>query len=167
MPVTYKKITSATVGAGGVASVTLSSIPSTYTDLIVLASARSTRAGSVDDLVVQINGSASSNTYRRLFGSGSGTASDTGTDLRGFAVANGSTASVFSNNVFYIPNYNATQNRSVSIDAVNENNATESYSGLIAGLHSNTTAVTSLKFLANNGDLMQYSTFTLYGISKS
>jgi len=165
---TYKLIASSTVGSGGAANIEFTSIPATYTDLLVLATARSTRTGSVDDLVIQFNSSTSNLSGKRLYGTGSGTASDNLTDIRGFAVASGSTANTFSNNSFYIPNYTSSTNyKSVSVDAVNENNATESYGGITAGLWSNTAAITSIKLLANNGNLEQYSTAYLYGIKNS
>ena len=162
-------ITSVTVGSGGAASVTLpatGTIPQTYTDLKVLATARSTRSGSVDDLVIRFNGSSSNYTGKRLYGSGSSATSDTLTDIRGFATGAGTTANTFSNTEFYIPNYtSSTTYKSVSVDAVNENNATESYSGLVAGLWSNNSAITTITLLANNGNLVEGSTFYLYGIS--
>jgi hypothetical protein len=162
-------ITSVTVGSGGAASVTLpatGTIPQTYTDLKVVATARSTRSGSVDDLVIRFNGSSSNYTGRRLYGSGSSAVSDTLTDIRGFATGAGTTASTFSNTEFYIPNYTSSNTfKSVSVDAVNENNATESYSGLVAGLWSNNSAITTITLLANNGNLVEGSTFYLYGIS--
>lgn len=167
MATTYTLIASSTVGSGGAAYIEFTSIPSTYTDLLVLATARSTRSGSVDDLVIQFNGSTSNLSGKRLYGSGTSATSDNLTDIRGFAVGSGSTANTFSNNTFYIPNYTSSNYKSVSVDAVNENNATESYSGLTAGLWSNTAAITSIKLLANNGNLEQYSTAYLYGISNS
>ncbi|CAB4173630.1 hypothetical protein UFOVP973_1, partial [uncultured Caudovirales phage] len=55
---TYVLLNSNTVGVGGTASVTFSSIPQTYTDLMVRISARSTLSGA--KVIVQINGVTSS-----------------------------------------------------------------------------------------------------------
>ena len=165
---TYKLIASSTVGSGGVASIDFSSIPSTYTDLLVLASARSTRnSDTIDDLAIRFNDSTSNYTGRRLYGNGSSAVSDTQTDIRGFAVANNSTASTFSNNIFYIPNYRSSNNKSASIDGANENNASTAFNGLVAGLWSDSSAITKITLLANNGNLMEHSTFYLYGIKNS
>lgn len=165
---TYEKIQSVTVSASTAAAMEFTSIPGTFDDLVVLASARSTRAtDTIDDLVIRFNDSTTSYSGRRLYGTGGGTVSDTQTDIRGFAVANNSTASTFSNNTFYIPNYTSSNNKSVSIDGVNENDNATSFSGLVAGLWSNSAAITKITLLANNGNLMQYSTATLYGIKKS
>ena len=166
---TYTLIASSTVGSGGAANIEFTSIPQTYTDLLVLASARSTRnSDTVDDLVIRFNGSTTSYTSKRLYGTGSSVVSDSPTDIRGFAVADNSTGSTFSNNQFYIPNYTSNSTyKSVSVDGVNENNATTAYSVLDAGLWSNNSAITSITLLANNGNLMQYSTAYLYGIKNS
>ena len=168
MALTHKLIASSTVGSGGAANIEFTSIPATYTDLLVLTSVRSTRnSDTIDDLAIRFNDSTTSYSAKRLYGTGASTTSDSPTDIRGFAVADNSTASTFSNNTFYIPNYTSSNYKSVSIDGVNENNATTAFSGLVAGLWSNTAAITKITLLANNGNLMQYSTAYLYGISNS
>ena len=168
MATTYEAIATVTVGSGGAANIEFTSIPGTYTDLVVLASARSTRnSDTIDDLVIRFNDSTTSYTGRRLYGTGASAVSDTQTDIRGFAVADNSTANTFSNNTFYIPNYTSSNYKSVSIDGVNENNSSTAFSGLVAGLWSNTATITKITLLANNGNLMQYSTATLYGIKNS
>jgi hypothetical protein len=66
----------------------------------------------------------------------------------------------------YIPNYAGSAYKSISIDAVDENNASSAYSVLTAGLWSNTAAITSLRLTDNNGGYLQYTTAYLYGIKK-
>jgi hypothetical protein len=169
MPIAYKKIATATVGAGGVANVEFTSIDQTFTDLVVHACARSTRTGfPVDDMVIRFNGSTTGYNTRRLYAVGTGISNDNVTsDLRGFVSDADSTASAFGSNIFYIPNYTAATNKSVHIDGVGETNATDGGLVLAAGLWQNTAAITTIRLFANNGNLVQYSTFTLYGISKS
>jgi hypothetical protein len=168
MATTHTLISSATVGSGGAASIEFTSIPATYTDLIVLTSTRSTRnSDTIDDLVIRFNDSTSSYSCRRLMGTGATVANDTQLDIRGFAVADNSTAGVFSNNNYYIPNYASSNYKFISIEGVNENNAATAFGGIVAGLWSNTSAITKITLLANNGNLMQYSTATLYGVSNS
>jgi hypothetical protein len=53
MATTYTLISSVTVGGGGTSTITLSSIPSTYTDLALLLCGRTTRASYVDDFVIK------------------------------------------------------------------------------------------------------------------
>jgi hypothetical protein len=167
---TFTQIGSAvTVGSGGAASVSFSSIPSTYTDLVVKLSARNTYAALSDWVQIQFNGSGSSYSYRVLQGAGSGTpASYNGTSqYAGDAPAANSTASTFGNWELYVPNYAGATNKSYSIDAVTENNGTDAIADLDAGLWSDTSAITSITLTLRNGNFAQHSTAYLYGVSNA
>jgi len=151
------------------ASFTFSAIPATYTDLCIVVSARSDTAATQDGLwISQINGSGSNLSNIWLRGSGSSTTSSTSA-LYGILVgqinAANSTANTFSNLSIYIPNYASANNKSISIDSVQEHNATEAYMGFTAGLWSNSAAITSITLDPQVGDLVQHSTAYLYGIS--
>ena len=165
---TMTLIASNTVGSGGVSSVTFSSIPSTYTDLKVVMSLRTNSAANYDNFTMSINSSTTSFTFIQIYGSGSAASSYayTGGIIADIDAAN-NTVSTFSNLDIYIPNYTAANNKSYSVDSVQENNATLAYAEMLAGLWSNTSAITSLTFTSNNGSFVQYSTFYLYGISNS
>ena len=165
MPNTYTLIASNTVGSGGVASVTFSSIPATYTDLVVKNSSRATVA--TNDIKLTFNGSGSGYSDRNIYGSGSIAQSSTNSASNIFpGVLNSSTttANTFANNEYYIPNYTSSNFKSVSVDSVTENNGTVAYQFLVAGLWSNTAAITSVTISPNSGNFAEYSTFTLYGI---
>lgn len=167
---TYIKIASNTVGAGGVASVTFSSIPSTYTDLVLKASARTARTGAnIDVLFLTLNTLTTNQTSRYLYGDGSGTASGTDTRIWGLmASTDNETASTFGNSEMMIPNYAGSNYKSMSSDFANENNATGAYLGFNAGLWSSTAAINSIQISsATSNTIKQYSTFTLYGISNA
>jgi hypothetical protein len=77
------------------------------------------------------------------------------------------TASVFSSGEMCIPNYTGSSYKSFSTDSVQENNATLSRLVLVAGLWSDTAAVTSITLTAAAGLFVQYSSATLYGIKNS
>ena len=62
---TMTLIASNTVGSGGVASVTFSSIPATYTDLILKSSSRDTTTSVSAQINIQFNGDTAAN-YERL-----------------------------------------------------------------------------------------------------
>ena len=162
---TFKKIQTVNVGSGGSATIEFTSIPQTYTDLKLVVSLRTNNAGA-EAVMIEFNGSSANLSGRRIYGDGGSAASDTLTNIR-FAVNTAAdTASVFSNGEFYIPNYTSANNKSVSVDGVNETNGTNAVQSLVAGLWSNTAAITSIKLLGNNsGSFVQYSTATLYGIS--
>ena len=166
---TYTKIASVTVGSGGAGSIDFSSIPATYTDLVVKISARSVTNG-VNNLYWKINATTTNYSDRWIRGNGANAASATGTTTN-FSVplidANDDTASTFGNAEIYIPNYAGSTNKSTNVDSVTENNGTTAYTHLTAGLWSNSSAITALSFYASSGNLAQYSTATLYGIKNS
>ena len=168
---TFTLISSVTVGSGGAANIEFTSIPATYTDLVVLFSLRTTRSNTYDDPVVQFNSNGSNYSYRVLQGTGSAATSYTGgTSFIYLGECNGdtSTASTFSNQIMYITNYASSNNKSVSIDSGMENNASAAYSDIIAGLWANSSAISSLKiYAAAAANLKQYSTAYLYGISNA
>ena len=169
----YIPITTITVGSGGVASVTFLSIPATYTDLVIKASVRTNNNAVFDNPQVRFNGD-SGNNYSRLFVASEGavinnftaTANNAYFPSYSFNAAN-ATANTFSNAEFYISNYASANKKSISVDAVSENNATTGYDGLHAGSWSGTAAINSINIAPSSGTLLlQYSTFTLYGIRK-
>jgi hypothetical protein len=170
---TMTLIASNTVGSGGVASVTFSSISSTYTDLMLKVSARSNASGTyVDDLILQFNSSTTNYSYTQLYGTGSAVGAGNSNGLAGAYAgtfdSTNATANTFGNSEMYIPNYAGSNYKSISADAVAENNATANFQNLVASLWSNTAAITSITLASlNGGNFIQYSTFYLYGIKNS
>jgi len=171
---TYTLINSGTAGSGGVASFDFTSIPQTYTDLMILVSVRSSRTtGGSDSLRLEINGSSANFSYILLDGDGSSAASAPGSSglIAQLPQAGGSTgwtANTFASTSVYLPNYTGSNNKSFSVDTTTENNATTSYLDLIAQLWSQTAAITSLSLKSANAvNLVEYSTAYLYGISNS
>jgi hypothetical protein len=164
---TFELIASSTVGSGGAANIEFTSIPSTFTDLVLMASTRGTNAQVGNDINMSLNGSTTSFTYRYLFGDGSSASSASGTS--GYIATgngNGSTASTFGTLTIYIPNYAGSTNKSSSIDSVGENNATAGYGMLMANLWSNTSAITSIR-ITGISNFAQYSTAYLYGVKNA
>jgi hypothetical protein len=172
MAVTYKLIETITVGSGGAATIEFTSIPQTYTDLVLLLSCRSNRAANINDgVVMKFNGNSLGYSERAIEGNGSAASSftggTTGLILNQIPAAT-STASVFSNNSVYIPNYSGSTNKSISIEYVQETNATTALSGMTAALWSNTAAITSIALTLVSGTLyLQHSSASLYGIKNS
>ena len=172
MATTYTLISSVTVGSGGAANIEFTSIPQTYTDLVIQLSGRGTGAGGEVSATLQFNNNSSNYSSRWLRGSGA--AASSGSDTYGtdeiylFEMpAASATASTFQNGSIYIPNYTSSNNKSVSVDSVSENNGTTAWAYLTAGLWSNSAAITSIKFLIQIGNYAQHSTAYLYGISNA
>jgi hypothetical protein len=59
-------IASSTVGSGGAANVTLSSIPSTYTDLKILASTQDSRGAVYGEFTIGYNGGYNAGSWRAV-----------------------------------------------------------------------------------------------------
>jgi hypothetical protein len=176
MATTFTKIADVTVGSGGAASIDFTSIPSTYTDLVLKISARDNRSGSnyTDDIRMRFNGDSGSNYSNKvLYGGGGSTGSfgGSGMDLMygGYAVGTDATANTFGNTEIYIPNYAGSTYKSASVDGVAESNSSSGvYLALEAGLWSNTSAITAIALTPINGStFLQYSTATLYGVKNA
>ena len=171
MPNTYTKIASVSLGSAA-ATISFTSIPSTYTDLLLLGSLRNSAVDTNTDSVLTFNSNTSNYSARRLAGTGTAAESSTQGATNGYYWAltgegTSWTANTFSNGSIYIPNYTSSNNKSISTDAVAENNGTAASAQLVAGLWSNSAAITSITLTSGSGNYVQYSTATLYGISKS
>ena len=170
---TYVAIATVTVGSGGAANIEFTSIPGTYTDLVVKLSARDSASDTRAGLGVDFNSSTTSYSSRRLRGVDTTVSSGTTTTYPNFAgttSADTATANTFGNYELYIPNYTSSNFKSASLDYVSENNSSTDYDlGIFAILWSNTSAITSIKIYNRDstGTFKQYSTATLYGIKNS
>ena len=170
MPDTYTLIASSTVGSGGASSIDFTSIPSTYTDLQLVLSLRSAGTGT-PYARLRFNGSSTGYSNKRLNGDGSTAGSGSPTDayiVLGVANTSSQTSNTFSSHSVYIPNYAGSNNKSTSSDNASENNATTAYIYLMAGLWSNSAAITSIAITEENAaNWGQYSTAYLYGVKNA
>ena len=151
------------------ASIEFTSIPQDATDLLVLCSLRNTSAGNQNGNLT-FNGSTSGYSERLLFGNGSSVASDSASgSLINWADYNpgtNATSNTFGSSRIYIPNYTSANAKSVSSDAVSENNGTTAIQYLTAALWNNTAAITSLRLAPSGGNFDVGSTISLYKITK-
>ena len=170
MATTYVAIATVTVGSGGTTAMTFSSIPQTYTDLLLKVSGRCSDAA-YSNIALKFNSSTSGYSQRLLEGNGS-TARSVGTIFTSSMWVStlnsaGQTSNTFGNVEIYIPNYTGSNQKSISVDAVTETNATTAYAQLSAGLHTGTSAITQIDVTGDGSTFVQYSTATLYGIKNS
>lgn len=163
----YNLISTTTVGSGGAATIVFSSIPQTYTDLKVLFSGR--RSNAAGSFYVSFNGVTTNLSSLRMEASGSSaTFTVDSSNIFAYGInASSYTASIFGSAEIYVSDYRSSSFKRVSINALNENNATEAYSSLIGGLWSSTDAITSLTISLSSGSIDQYSSASLYGIKNS
>jgi len=164
---TYQLISSQVLGSSA-ASVTFSSIPSTYKDLVLRYSARGDVAQSSQQ--IKLNTDTGTN-YSDTFMSGSGSTVASGNDTNatyGFAyytqALSSATANIFGNAEIYIPNYAGSTNKAFSVFGAGENNGITAYIASTANLWRNTAAISSLTLTPNSGNFVTGSSFYLYGI---
>lgn len=171
MATTMTLISAATVGSGGASSIDFTSIPGTYTDLLLKISVRGDNT-SLNDLSVQYNGDTGSNySYKELTGNAASVSTGTGTTAKHNTLLTGSssTANTFVNHELYIPNYAGSAQKSSSLDSVVENNSTNTLVQMRfqAWRWTGTAAITSIKLFSTGFNLVQHSTAYLYGINNS
>ena len=162
---TYTLISSVTVGAGGAASIEFTSIPATYTDLCFVFSTRNTGTGAATTTYFdQINSATPTLSIRQLNTDGSTVYS--GTSVAWTSNSTTQTANTFTSTQIYISNYTSTNNKSFSVENVQENNATANAMRMSAVLWTSSSALNQIKFTADS-NWAQYSTAYLYGIKNS
>ena len=155
-------------------SVTWSGIPALYDHLYLVASARSDTSVYIDFCQFEFNTDTTGSNYSTTWLDASTT---TPTSNRATTYAHGgfvpdasSTASTFGATTLWIPNYANTTNfkQSILSSAVTGNTITNNQwvQMLAANLWHSTAAINEVKWFTSGGDnFVQYSTFTLYGVT--
>jgi hypothetical protein len=165
----YQLIETVTVGSGGAASIEFTGIPQDGVDLVYFASLR---CSSTAVLARHYFNSDTSANYSWVWLRGDGSAVATSGSggaslygLSGWQNGSTSTANTFSNFSVYVPNYTSSVAKSYSVDSVDENNATASYQNITAGKWNSTAAVTGISVLVNTGNLVEFSSVSLYKVT--
>ena len=150
------------------ASIEFTSIPQTFTDLVLLISTRNDNTNFTLNVYFNTDTTGANYSVRRLTGNGTSAGSETFTGAF-FAYGNSSaaTANTFGSSALYIPNYTSSSTKSVSSDSVQENNATLAEQYLSAGLWTGTAAINRILIQpAVAPNFVAGSTNSLYGILK-
>ena len=166
-------IQSITIGSTSQASIDFTSIPQTYTDLVIKASVRNNASATLRNANLRVNSNNSSiYSERVLDGIGSGTpgaattSGNTVLNWGGLANDTLSTSNTFSNYEIYIPNYTGSANKIMYVESVAENNATFGQMRFSALLASTSSPITSVNIIGE-ANFLQYSSAYLYGIKNS
>jgi hypothetical protein len=174
MAITYTAIASVTVGSGGTTSMSFSSIPQSYTDLLILGRFRTNRNDSYyGNCCIEFNGLGDGaanyvSTAIRTLGTSTIQSFNTVESIQFGSNTRYNTTNNFSSACFYITNYTSSNYKSISIETVTENNNTDMFPYLVGGRFLNTNPITSISFRDRDTNLLlQHSTATLYGIKKS
>lgn len=162
-----------TVLTGTQATVTFSSIPSTYTDLVLLLSVRQNAATYWQNVNLTFNNDTSSiYSMRTLTGAGSVTGSFSTSAAANIVLqaitGDSATANSFNSGEIYIPNYAGSTNKPISSIQIEETNDTSNNRLTAqAGLYSSTNAINRIDLATTSGAFMSGSRFDLYGIKNS
>ena len=172
MATTFELIGSTvTVGSGGASNIEFTSIPSTYTDLVIKLSARTTENDTSDYALVKFNADGGSNyPYNQLYCQATNVTANRGT-LTGAALVrmdgNTATASAFGSSEIYIPSYASSLTKGGVADGVAVTNAANNVISLWGSSWTGTSAITTITITPSTGTFLQYSTASLYGIKNS
>lgn len=156
---TYTLINAGAI-SGTVTDVTFTSIPATYTDLIIVVEPT---AGSLADTAVQFNSDTGTN-YSRTYLTGNGTTASSGrnsTDTRIRLTYYGGTGSGSGIQIIHIMDYaNTTTYKTVLNRCSNANYGTDAN----VGLWRSTAAITTIKVYCDGGGNWTAGNIKLYGI---
>ena len=165
----YESIATTTVGAGGAATVTFSSIPQTYTHLQIRFIGRRTTTG-LDNTRLNFNSDTGAN-YKPthyIIGDGSavsaGTSSSNAFALTFYTSGSDATSGIFGANVTDILDYTNTNKYKVGriLSGVDLNGSGAAV--FSSFLWMSTSAITNIVLTPNSGNFAEYSSFALYGI---
>lgn len=165
----FDSIATTTVGFGGAATITFSSIPATFKHLQLRCLARTNRADTDDQLRIQINSDTASNySMHALSGDGASTstnglASQTYMFL-GRPTAALASASIFGVTVIDIVDYANTSKYKTFRGSTGIDFNGSGFSSFLSGAWLNTAAITSVQVTFIGSLMSEYSQFALYGI---
>ena len=156
MPATYDKIVSTTLGSAA-SSVTLSSIPATYTDLFLIV-AGGTSANT--DIYLEFNGDTATN-YSRTYLLGDGSNPSSGRSTNTAAMPTFYAGTDQSTHYAHIMSY---ANTNINKTILSRSSSASVFALGNVGLWRSTAAINSIKILTIGANLSSGNTFTLYGI---
>jgi hypothetical protein len=165
----YESIATITVGVGGAAFIEFTSIPQTYKHLQLRGIVRASYAATADNFGIYVNGNNTSTNYTKHFLQGNGSAASAGgattNQWFGLMPAANATANCFGTAVIDILDYTSTNKYKTMRQLWGyDTNSTNGYAGLSSSIYfGNTNAITSIR-VVTGVNLVQYSSFALYGI---
>ena len=166
MAVTYTPIATTTITTA-VSSYTFSSIPSTYTDLVLVSNVRSTRAAADDSLYIRLNSDTATNySYTELKGNGTTASSNRQSSISAFYAAQNVAAASQASGTFtpVLFNFNNYSNATTYKTILTRNSFAGGEVSAEVGLWRSTSAITTIQIYCAIGNLDIGTTLTLYGI---
>lgn len=171
---TYTIISSYTVSGSSTNSFSFTSIPNTFTDLLLWVSARVDRAGSSrSGMRLTFNNSATDYQYQRFIAYDGNNQIGESQSTEAFmpfmdATANTTGSSIFAISKFYITGYAVSANKAFGADSVTPNDATSPFVvEWNGGRWADNTAISSIQISGNTYNFLPNTTAYLYGISNA
>lgn len=163
MPVTYEPIATQTVSSA-TGTVTFSSVPQTYTDLILVSSRQQASAAR---LFLRFNNDTTT-LYSDTWLTGEGANAFSGRDINTSSISiggiwNGTTTTTWATNITHIMNYTNTTTFKSTLTRDANNKGSSGTVEAMAGLYRSTSAITTVNIVGGSNFAVG-STFTLYGI---
>lgn len=168
MPVTYENIATTTLGSTA-SVITFSSIPSTYTDLRLVWTVRSSAGGNFP-LVTFNNDTGSNYSWTRLFGDGTSAQVNINTSRSGIGILwmteVSSASNVFNLLTLDVFSYAGSTNKTSLTTASADKNGSGTVERTVA-LWQSTSAINRLDLTASSGTFAAGTTATIYGIKNA
>jgi hypothetical protein len=167
MATTYEKIATTTLSSAA-ASIDFSSIPSTYTDLIISFVVNTTSTSATAVRMYYNLSTTAVYSYTKLIGDGSAASSQSSTSQALIVLANNATTSTTVPTFYQVNIFNyagSTYKTALSVASADKNGtgATES----TVSLWSNTTAINAIRLNVSGNTFGIGSTATLYGVKSA
>lgn len=150
---TYIALANTTVSSN-TTEVTMSSIPATYRDLVLIVAGNATAGGNA--LLLKFNGSTSNMSYVQMIGTGSAATSNAASAMNVGAVFTSQGV-----NIINIMDYSATDKHKT---VISRGSTASDDTRAIAARWGSTNAVTSIGIYLNNNQFASGTSFALYGI---
>jgi hypothetical protein len=174
VPTSYESIATVTVGGGGSASASFTSIPATYTHLQLRWIGRASQANTGLGVYMRINNNTGSN-YARHSLRGNGSAASAANSVSTTEISLGgvpgssSPSGMFGAGIIDILDYTNTNKYKTirSMQGTNQNTTADDNIFFVSGfMFANTNAVTQIDVVADSTGVgfVEYSQFALYGI---
>jgi len=170
---TYKLIASTTL-SGTATTITFSSIPSTYTDLILVASVKTNQLSDSDGAyaMLSFNGTSTSDTGSRF--SYTSASASSYTAASGYSAPNwvlgwgGGSEGGWSCTTYHLYNYATTPEKAIRCDSWQEAGTQfNCRNGITGGFYNNSSTISSVTLNSVLGSYIAGSSMYLYGISKT
>ena len=161
----YESIATVT-GTGSSATITFSSIPSTYEHLQIRFTGKGTGGAEVDTSIRFNSDTGSNYAWHQVYGYGTSIASSNGTSqnkILGFYTTGTNDSNVVSSAVLDILDYKST-NKNKTTRMLSGLRGTNGFIGLRSGVWLNTAAITSIDIVLDSGNWATTTQIALYGI---